>query len=178
MGIARRMWVVLVFTFLCGNACGSNAGMCQELKRILNTLNINPADGYSGTPLQTAVLKGNKEIVQLLLDNNADVNLMTSRYHRSILALAMPSDDPEILEILLDNNADINARDSHGDPVLHVATLLGSGIFFKLLLERGADINITGWDGRTALQIAERYGETDKVHMLQQQARTDCKKGK
>jgi ankyrin repeat protein len=53
---------------------------------------------------------------------------------------------------LLDAGVDANMRDVAGDPALISAAWIGSSGIVKLLLDRGADVNAIGSDGRNALQ--------------------------
>lgn len=55
---------------------------------------------------------------------------------------------------LLNQGVDPNLRDVAGDPILVSAAWVGAADIVKLLLERGADVNATGANGRNALQRA------------------------
>ena len=53
---------------------------------------------------------------------------------------------------LLDEGVDPNMKDVAGDPVLIGAAWVGAADIVKLLLDRGANVNAVGCDGRNALQ--------------------------
>ncbi len=53
---------------------------------------------------------------------------------------------------LLDEGIDPNIKDAGGDPVLIGAAWVGAPEIVQLLLDRGADVNGVGADGRNALQ--------------------------
>lgn len=59
----------------------------------------------------------------------------------------------------------VNARNEQGEPVIISAVSDGNGLGVKLLLKRGADINITDRDGRTLLMraVIERRTEILKI---------------
>ena len=60
------------------------------------------------TALMVAADERKKDIVQLLVQNNADVNLKGS-YGYTALIYAAKRGQKDIAKILLDNNADVNA---------------------------------------------------------------------
>lgn len=78
-------------------------------------------------------------------------------------------DLPQV-QSLLDKGANPNLRDDSGDPVLLTIAMLSlheeDGEIMKLLFAAGADPNITGKDGDTALMAASRNGNTDLVKIL------------
>jgi len=45
---------------------------------------INRKDKNNITPIETAFVNGNQDIVKLLLENNADVSLVNSTYRKAI----------------------------------------------------------------------------------------------
>ena len=55
-----------------------------------------------------------KEIVSLLIEKGADINITESVYRRSPLQQVCFEGNLEIVRNLLDNGVNINAKDSHG----------------------------------------------------------------
>ena len=108
------------------------------------------------------------EIVKLLLDNGADVNVhdengLTPLHNASLFKTS------EIVEFLLDRGADIEARDNFGDTALHWAVSFGAPATEKLLLDRGANATARRKDGHTPLDICKNtyLEQTDVFKMLE-----------
>ena len=59
---------------------------------------------------------------------------------------------------LLEAGADVNGRNVVGDTPLIAAAYTGQPAMVRLLLRFGADATLTNRDGKTAQQLAERFG--------------------
>jgi ankyrin repeat protein len=70
---------------------------------------VTSNSGWS--PLNIACLEGHKEIVQLLLENDADVNSI-NKDGETPLHLASVVGHTEIVKLLLKNGAAVNVKDS------------------------------------------------------------------
>lgn len=132
------------------------------------------------TPLLDATVQGRKEIVALLLDYGADVNAAHKHGVTSLMVAALCG-FPEIVDMLLDEGASVNAS-AEGMTALHAATIVESrgsykgvkptedlGIraeVVKLLLQRGANANVTGLKGITPLHCAAEFGNTEAIRLL------------
>ena len=87
---------------------------------------VNVPDEQGCLPLVTALLKTNRESIELLLDRGADVNLRGG-YHLPLpttelaLHFAVERSDREIIELLIKRGADINLVSTCGMTALHVA---------------------------------------------------------
>jgi ankyrin repeat protein len=86
-----------------------------------------------------ASLKGNVEIVKLLLENGAEVNAEENALHA-----AAYQGNEVILKLLLEYGAEVNA--GGGEYALQAALVYwqGSEAIVKLLLENGAEVNAEG----------------------------------
>jgi ankyrin repeat protein len=138
-------------------------------------VNAHSSDAYSGkTPLYHAARRGNTRIMQLLINNDADINI--SDYKGNTLLYSIIKDSTNIAppiigtyqatKLLIDNNVDINISNDNGDTPLHVATndtCDTSSIWCKhslvpLLINNGADVNISNKNGITPLHAyVKRY---------------------
>lgn len=118
-----------------------------ELVRALLELGAK-ADAFSdyGVPLLEASRLGNEDLIQLLLDYGADIDLKSGgkEYPRTTaLQVASENGHEDIVRCLLQRGANINlGGDNTGHSPLAQATIHGQTAVAMLLLERGADVNL------------------------------------
>lgn len=79
---------------------------------------------------------------------------------------AVKNDDREAIEKLLADGADVNEQDEHGWTPLNWAAGKGDVETVKLLLEKGADITLTGRDMRNPLMIAKAASRKEVAEVL------------
>jgi ankyrin repeat protein len=110
----------------------------------------HPTIWISEFPISYAVRRGEPVIVKMLLDHGVDVNPrrgglpIESPLYSAIVAQTSPGADAEaILKILLDAGADIEARTRSGLTPLMVAAIYGKATVVRMLLERGAGLEVT-----------------------------------
>ena len=104
------------------------------------------------TPLMYAVLYGDLATVRRLLDGGANPNV---RNDAGATALMWAVDDLDEARLLIERGADPNAKSDDGrTPLLIAAGLYGGAPVVKLLLDRGADINV---------KAPSLFGETTPV---------------
>jgi ankyrin repeat protein len=125
------------------------------------------------TALLAVARTGNVEAAQLLIDHGATIDAREDWGEQTSLMWASARRHPEMMELLISNGADINARSIHRDYQRHVQAEgrpknLDSGGLTPLLyaarenciacvdvlLDAGADINLTDPDGVSPLLIA------------------------
>ena len=139
---------------------------------LIKLLAENGADmlvsGKNGlSPIWYACSANQKEIVKLFLDNGVDVN-----YGKPV------GDNESSMSSYLDwvesaNDISVTAGYSlkvsntlGGESLLHVATKSGHLSMVKLLLEKGAEINVQDESGNTPLHYASANGKKDVVKYL------------
>ena len=99
------------------------------------------------------------EIIKVLLDNGADINVKNNE-GKTVLHLASSSGRHEVVKVLLDNKgADIDAKDNQGRTALMVASVWNDFEIVTSLVDKGAEINAKDKDGKTALMWAEEMQE-------------------
>ncbi len=106
---------------------------------------INKKDGKGRSPLYFACqihLKGKFEIVQLLLNNGADVDLQDI-YGQTPLFLMCKKGNLALVELLLKNGADVNKADNSGWTPLYVARKNGFRRIAGLLQKKGGSSSKT-----------------------------------
>ena len=127
-------------------------------------VNAAEADGF--TALHWAAQRDNREIAGLLLAAGADVKA-ASQYNITPLSLACTNGDAVLIDRFLKAGADPNATSEQGQTALMTAALTGKVDAVKLLLVRGAGVNVKEpWKGQTALMWAASEGNADAAALL------------
>ncbi|CAG9860777.1 unnamed protein product [Phyllotreta striolata] len=111
----------------------------------------NPSQVFTETPLHVAAALGDAEIMKLLLQHGAAVNVKYGPCKMTPLHLAAEDGDAECLGMLLDAGAHIGMKNDKRQTPLHLAALSQSSETVALLLRKGADPNAEDSDGRTPL---------------------------
>jgi ankyrin repeat protein len=131
----------------------------------------NAADGTGRTALMHAVVAGRSDLVKTLLEAGADPNL---KNHDENSALMFAIGNAPIAALLLDKGAEINMKCGGDDTtVLMRAAARGELRLAELLLARGAEIHARDKHGRTALQLAEKYGHRKLANLLKSHGATE-----
>mmetsp|Transcript_21094 Transcript_21094/g.40986 ORF Transcript_21094/g.40986 Transcript_21094/m.40986 type:complete len:195 (+) Transcript_21094:242-826(+) len=143
-------------------ACHRGSG--ADVRRLLEEgEDINEKANSGLTPLMCAVQTigpkpGDDQLVQLLLDNNAEVNavdvLGDSALHYAAAQVEslnelLPKGFDNMVDMLIKGNADVNLVDKLGQTPLHRAALRGNTKTIKLLMDAGADTEVVDRSGRT-----------------------------
>ena len=116
------------------------------------------------TALQSASRNGHLRIVNLLIANNADINMNTSEdglFCNTALNLAAGQGHVEIVRVLHSNGADVNVGS------VTYAAFKCRNEMMKTLLSLGADINgVIASTGKTSLLSAVAVGRMNSVKLL------------
>ena len=137
----------------------------------IDNVEIRCSFGEYGSALQNAARNCQVKVVQLLLDEGADVNAQVGNYGYALQA-AMAAKYTlhdylvEVVQLLLDKGADVNAQGGMYGNALQAAAYSGKVEFFQLLLDKGADINAQGGVYGNALQAAADRGKVRVFQLL------------
>jgi ankyrin repeat protein len=133
-----------------------------DVAKVVSVMELLLADGAAvdarskiGTPIHLAALTGQKALVQMLIDKNADVNARSDD-GQTPLYQAAKRDSGDIAELLLGRRADVNARTKSGYTALMVAAGNGNPGVASVLLEHGAEVGVRDQYGVPALLSACR----------------------
>jgi ankyrin repeat protein len=122
-------------------------------------------DPQTNIQLVIASFFGHDTVVQLLLDQGADVNAQDG-YWGNALQSASEQGHKQVVKMLLDKGADVNAQGGHYGNALYAASGRGNEQVVKMLLDKGADVNARGRYWGNALQAASEQGYKQVVKML------------
>ncbi|WP_300758779.1 ankyrin repeat domain-containing protein [uncultured Brachyspira sp.] len=144
------------------------SGDLEEIKKLIESksLDVNynlEIDEYSkSTPLIKAIEYKQTDIINYLLENNADVNLTLG--YSTPLTEAMY--DEELVRKLIDLGADVNLTTESGFTPLMASAGRHNIAIAELLIEKGADIEAKDDDGINALVYASTYNNEEMVKFL------------
>ena len=129
------------------------------------------------TPLHSAACYGDVEMVQVLLNLDADVNNRNKNSRTPLNYLPYcpsgygelpnyPQSLSDVARLLLDYGADVNARNDQGRTPLHTTTYMGRIEAIRVLLDRGADVGVEDNQGRTAFSLAKERNLDEIMKLL------------
>lgn len=138
--------------FLILNGAEVNPDPCRNNKDCTCSPNFR-------TPLHAACDVGNLEMIEVLVNNGAKVNLL-SNDGMTPLKCAVKSGNFEAVKFLVDHGAFLNVREQlQGSTELHMAAAMGYGDMTQFLLEKGSCPDIMDNNGKTPLDYAFYYGQ-------------------
>ncbi|KAJ5651137.1 NACHT nucleoside triphosphatase [Penicillium longicatenatum] len=155
----------LYYAALLGLASVLNGILPVETKELKLSEIVNAQGGRLGNALQAASWGGHEKVVQMLLDQGADINAQGGEYGNALQA-ASSGGHEKVVQMLLDQGADINAQGGFYGYALQAASWGGHEKVVQMLLDQGADINAQGGFYGYALQAASSGGHEKVVQML------------
>lgn len=124
-------------------------------------------DGYNSySVLELAIFRDRGDVIALLAENGAEVNVVNAYTNSRPLAMAAQRNAIESVKALVAAGAKLDAREATGDTALVRAVRHGAYEAVILLLDSGADINIGDNSGNTPLHHAAQMGNANLVNML------------
>ncbi|XP_059160749.1 serine/threonine-protein phosphatase 6 regulatory ankyrin repeat subunit B-like [Physella acuta] len=124
---------------------------------------VNLVDKNGDKALHMAIYRSEADVAQILINKGAviDGNVPESL---PPLVLAAALNEIAIVQMLLQAGANVNVLSSYGiSPLMAAAACISGGYnnheIFQILHEHGADFNMTGKKGRTALMYLVKHGD-------------------
>ena len=109
---------------------------------IENGANVNSRDSVQTSPLSGAILTKNREMIQLLINNGADIN--ESDWSLNPIYFSILMKDTVTINILLNNNLQLNDKNWVLTPLVMAAMQKGDDIsIVKYLISKGANPKIS-----------------------------------
>uniref|UniRef100_A0A803T155 Ankyrin repeat and sterile alpha motif domain containing 1A n=1 Tax=Anolis carolinensis TaxID=28377 RepID=A0A803T155_ANOCA len=172
-----------------GGGSGGGGHPLSSLLSIWRGPNVNCVDSTGYTPLHHAALNGHKDVVEVLLRNDALTNVADCKGCYP-LHLAAWKGDAEIVKLLIHQGPShtkvneqnaleikelkkygpfdpyINAKNNDNETALHCAAQYGHTEVVKVLLEELTDPTMRNNKFETPLDLAALYGRLEVVKML------------
>ena len=117
--------------------------------------NVNYTTPQGYTSLYESVGTGNEQIVNILLEAGANIDVPGDKYNGPPLVWAADKGDINIVKILVEKGGNINIKHEkdNGDTPLHIASKTKRDNIILFLVENGADLTIQNDFGRTPTDI-------------------------
>ena len=112
-----------------------------------------------------AAKRGDRLVVQALIDSRADVN-GSDLEGATAAHWAAENDDAETMDLLIRAGAKVGAANRLGVQPITLAARNGNAAMLEKLLRAGVDPNTVAGQGETALMTAARTGRADAVRVL------------
>jgi uncharacterized protein len=148
-------------------ADAQEAGNLDQIRSLASAgIDIDTKDAYGATALMKACLWDQRDVVGLLLELQADVNVRDSSFGSTALIFAALAGNLEIAQLLLAHGANPNAATRVGGTALMAASRANHKRIVDLLLDHAADPSRRDKRGFTALIEAAREGSAEAVSSL------------
>jgi ankyrin repeat protein len=123
--------------------------------------------GVLSTPLQLAEQRRDRRLMRVLLEHNANPEVVNSK-GQTILQVATIEGRLNVIELLLENRANVNARSNDTKSAIHYATHgLGERVaLVEVLIRHGANVNDLDRYGRSPLHYAVEHNDESVVNLL------------
>jgi ankyrin repeat protein len=146
--------------------CAKNGDIEAAKMFLAEGININACNEKGQSALMNASLWGQAEMVALLLENGADVNLKSTDTLNTALTEAVSAQHPNIIRLLTQNGADLNAGDALNRTPLHTASMWDAAEVARVLIELGAKTDARDMMDNTPMMVAEQNGSTKVLELL------------
>src|SRR3989454_4241074 len=152
----------------------SAAGRLDRVRELVerdpSLVNALSSEGFP--PMGLAAYLGHEEVVEYLLAKGADVNFVPPSTGFTALTGAVSQRHGRVADLLVRRGAEVNHQYEGTLPPLIVAAAQGDLNLVRLLLDHGADPNLGGMEGKSALDLAKGKGSREIAEVLRQHGAT------
>jgi len=127
---------------------------------------VNVRDRGGESPLDLAAWRGFAELVDLLLDNGAELPTAGSNNAQLVAMFAADKGLDRLFNLCVDAGVDLGLRNEGDGSLLHSASQGGSAAIVARLLDADFDPNERDRYGRTALHYTAEMGREEAAQML------------
>lgn len=124
------------------------------------------ANMIGATPIWRAAQSDDVAVMKLLKDKGADPNIAATDHTTTLMVAAgvgwsdgqshgNQAEAPEAIRLCLEWGGDVNAKNDIGYTALHGAAFRGANDVVKLLVEKGARMDVKNQDGKLPVNMAE-----------------------
>ncbi|XP_066918568.1 transient receptor potential channel pyrexia-like [Clytia hemisphaerica] len=162
-------WLIRYFIELAKDF-GKNDVSCVDFALIESKLKqgaeIGAVDRWGQSVLHEVARIWHVDVAKFFLSHGADINL-PDNFGRTPLHVACAVDYPEMTEFLLEMGAKLEARtNEESQTPVHYAAQNEATASLKILLARGAKINVLDYKERTPLQLAAELDRSTTAELL------------
>lgn len=152
------------------------AGELEQTRRLLDhdpsLVTAYSPDGW--TALHLAAFFGHPDVVDLLIDRGAGIDMLSTSMGNTPLQAATANGQAGVVKRLIERDADIDYVTAQGGyTALHGAANGGYPEIAEMLLDAGADPSVTTDDGRTARDLAAARNHDDIVALIDEHSGGD-----
>lgn len=147
-----------------------HANDTNEVRNLIRQgTNVNIKNLNGSTPLHIACIRGNVEMIELLIKSGADVRALDNEGDTPLTKLQNDIFTMSCaISYIIDRGDDVNIiKDAEGDTFLHWACSHGYLDLVRKLVEHGAQLNVTNRRGQTPLDLAKDTRRDTIVNYLQ-----------
>ncbi|XP_050307488.1 ankyrin repeat domain-containing protein 27-like [Anthonomus grandis grandis] len=142
----------------CNKCCAGDFLDSESVDHTSHKLNVNVSNDEGYTPLHVAAKFGRTDILRILLDGGAYLNVRTNKTFHTPLHLAVMFQRVQAVKELLNcGHCEIDAQDLRGNTPLYYACIQNNSNLkiLEYLLKNGADCQKKNFEEKTVLQICE-----------------------
>jgi len=120
------------------------------------------------SPIHRAIRESSENIIKLLIDRGANINIMPEILGATALRLLATRDvSDELIKLIISHSDNIDKPTRSNLTALHCAAMYNNLRLAKHLIEAGADMTLVAYDNKTALDLARDEGFDDMVKLIE-----------